>query len=76
MRTTFGRMVAFAFIAMLLSVSVAIAAEPAKAKEGKEGDKPAVHEQQNKMKTCNAEAGKKNLKGEERKAFMSACLKG
>jgi hypothetical protein len=32
--------------------------------------------QQNKMKTCNAEAGKKELKGDERRAFMSACLKG
>ena len=32
--------------------------------------------QQNKMKTCNAEAGKKGLKGDDRRAFMSACLKG
>lgn len=32
--------------------------------------------QQDKMKTCNADAGKKNLKGEERKKFMSECLKG
>jgi hypothetical protein len=32
--------------------------------------------QQAKMKTCNAEAGKKGLKGDERRAFMSACLKG
>ena len=30
--------------------------------------------QQEKMKTCNAEAGDK--KGDERKAFMSQCLKG
>lgn len=30
--------------------------------------------QQNKMKTCNAEAGKKELKGDERKAFMKECL--
>ena len=29
--------------------------------------------QQEKMKTCNAEAGDK--KGDERKAFMSSCLK-
>jgi hypothetical protein len=28
------------------------------------------------MKRCNAEAGKKALKGDERRAFMSACLKG
>ncbi len=30
--------------------------------------------QQNKMKSCNKEAGAKSLKGEERKKFMSACL--
>lgn len=32
--------------------------------------------QQDKMKTCNKEAGEKGLKGEERKTFMSGCLKG
>ncbi len=32
--------------------------------------------QQNRMKGCNDEAGKKNLHGDERRAFMSACLKG
>lgn len=32
--------------------------------------------QQDKMKTCNADAGKKKLKGDERKKFMSDCLKG
>ncbi len=32
--------------------------------------------QQERMKTCNAEASGKNLKGDERKAFMSRCLKG
>lgn len=31
--------------------------------------------QQEKMKACNADAGKKALKGDERKAFMSDCLK-
>ncbi len=30
--------------------------------------------QQERMKSCNAQAGKKELKGEERKAFMSSCL--
>lgn len=30
--------------------------------------------QQNKMKTCNKEAGEKSLKGDERKQFMSTCL--
>jgi hypothetical protein len=32
--------------------------------------------QQNRMRSCNDEAGKKDLHGDERKAFMSACLKG
>ncbi|MBI1423718.1 MAG: PsiF repeat-containing protein [Gammaproteobacteria bacterium] len=31
--------------------------------------------QQEKMKGCNAEAKAQNLKGDERKAFMSKCLK-
>ena len=30
--------------------------------------------QQEKMKACNEEAGKKELKGDERKTFMSSCL--
>ena len=35
----------------------------------------AATAQQNKMTTCNADASAKTLKGDERKAFMSACLK-
>lgn len=31
--------------------------------------------QQERMKSCNAQASKKALKGDERKAFMSDCLK-
>ena len=30
--------------------------------------------QQERMKSCNAQASKKELKGDERKAFMSKCL--
>jgi psiF repeat len=42
-----------------------------------EETKPPTHpeSQQNKMKTCNVEAHKKELKGDERRAFMSECLK-
>jgi hypothetical protein len=36
--------------------------------------KPAMTSQQEKMKTCNADAAAKALKGDERKAFMSKCL--
>lgn len=37
---------------------------------------PAKMTQQEKMKKCNADAGKQSLKGDARKAFMSTCLKG
>jgi hypothetical protein len=39
-----------------------------------EGKAPTA--QQQRMKSCNAEAKAKALKGEERKTFMSGCLKG
>jgi hypothetical protein len=32
--------------------------------------------QQQKMKACNVDANSKHLKGDERKSFMSTCLKG
>ncbi|WP_028695058.1 PsiF family protein [Pseudomonas cremoricolorata] len=35
----------------------------------------AATAQQEKMKTCNAQATGQSLKGDERKAFMSQCLK-
>ena len=35
----------------------------------------AATAQQTKMTTCNADASAKALKGDERKAFMSTCLK-
>ena len=55
-------------IASLLAITLAAIAMPALAAE------PTA--QQNKMKTCNADAKAKDLKGDERKAFMSSCLKG
>lgn len=38
------------------------------------GGAHAATEQQNKMGSCNAEAKTKDLKGDERKAFMKECL--
>lgn len=38
--------------------------------------RPAHEPQTHKMVRCNEEAGKKQLRGDERRAFMSACLKG
>lgn len=32
--------------------------------------------QQNRMRACNEEAAKRDLHGDERRAFMSSCLKG
>jgi hypothetical protein len=49
--------------------AAAVAKEPANGQSG-----PGA--QQNKMKRCNEEAKKKELKGDERRAFMSSCLKG
>lgn len=39
-------------------------------------EKKAPTPQQERMATCNKQAGDKGLKGDERKTFMSACLKG
>ena len=40
----------------------------------KKAPSPAQQAQQEKMKACNADAGTKALKGDERKKFMSDCL--
>ncbi len=55
--------------AFVLSTGVAFAAD-----QEKKAPSPAQLAQQEKMKTCNADAGKKGLKGDERKKFMSECL--
>ena len=51
-------------ILTLLALGVTLAA----------GGAHAASDQQNKMKTCNADAKTKDLKGDERKKFMSECL--
>jgi hypothetical protein len=45
-------------------------------KAGGKDARPAHEPQTHKMVRCNEEAGKKQLRGDERRAFMSACLKG
>jgi hypothetical protein len=66
-----------ALMAGLFCVSVA------QAQDKKPVDKAAppaaekqMSAQQNKMGECNKEAAEKNLKGDDRKKFMSSCLKG
>ena len=46
------------------------------ADEAKKEASPAQKAQQEKMKACNADAGKQELKGDARKKFMSECLGG
>ena len=45
-------------------------------KEVKKEPTAAQKAQQERMKDCNEQAGTKKLEGDERKKFMSACLKG
>ena len=56
-------------VALALASGAALAADTAKKEPS-----AAQQAQQEKMKTCNADAAKKELKGDERKKFMSACL--
>jgi hypothetical protein len=72
---------------LLLAMSVALPATAAEAdakatgkatvpheKEG-ERHEPAEGTQQHKMKVCNTQAHEKDLHGDERRAFMSSCLR-
>ena len=54
---------------LLAAIAATLLSIPAFAQDK---DKPTA--QQEKMKSCNAQASKKGMKGEERKAFMSDCL--
>ena len=61
--------VMIALVTLALAAGNALAADPEK-----KAPSPAQQAQQEKMKACNADAGKKELKGDERKKFMSECL--
>ena len=56
-------------LAMLAAVSLPVMAQETKQPSA------AQAAQQQKMKDCNAQATAKSLKGDERKKFMSECLK-
>ena len=64
-----------AFMSKCLKKDYVLKADAAKA-EAKPAAPVAKPTQQDKMKSCNADAKTKNLKGDERKKFMSSCLKG
>lgn len=61
--------IVIAFVALTFATCGVFAAD-----KEKKAPSPAQQAQQEKMKTCNADAKKNELKGEERKKFMSECL--
>ena len=61
--------IVIALVAFVFAAGSAMAAD-----QEKKAPSPAQQAQQEKMKSCNADAGKKELKGDERKKFMSECL--
>ena len=61
---------------LMLASAPAFAQDKAKAEPAKKAPTAAQKKQQERMKSCTKEAGDKNLKGDERKKFMSGCLKG
>jgi hypothetical protein len=74
-------------LALIVAALFAAASVTAVAQEKKPEKKPATEKsmkkeptaaqkkQQERMKECNAQAADKGLKGDERKKFMSTCLK-
>ena len=60
--------------AILALVALAFATGGAFASEEKKEPSAAQKAQQEKMSACNAQAKEKDLKGDERKLFMSECL--
>ena len=70
--------------AVACAIASALFSFPAFAAEGtpkappaeRKASAPAPESQQDRMRRCNATAKEKVLKGDERKAFMSTCLKG
>lgn len=64
-----------AFMSKCLKKDYTLKSESARS-EAKADAKPAAPAtQQDKMRSCNADAKSKALKGEDRKTFMKSCLK-
>jgi hypothetical protein len=59
---------------ILAALALGLALSPAAFAQEKKAPSAAQKKQQERMKDCNQKAGDK--KGDERKAFMSSCLKG
>ena len=60
---------------LIAALCLAALALPSYAQDKKEPS-AAQKKQQERMKSCNERAGLQKLQGDERKEFMSSCLKG
>ena len=60
-----------ALVALAIAFAAPLCAAPAMAQQQEK-----TTQQQQRMKDCNADAGKQHLSGDAHKQFMSACLAG
>jgi hypothetical protein len=67
-----ARLAGLSAAVLAMTVSLQTVAAPTKAEESTDAAKPV---RQTKMGTCSKDAKAKGLKGDERKAYMSDCLK-
>ena len=67
------KFLSLAAAALAVFLTTAAAAKDTAATEAKPADSKVA--QQSRMKTCNADAKAKALKGADRKAFMGECLR-
>jgi len=74
-RTRLRRAAACAVASALFAIP-AFAAEGTPKPPAPERKASAPESQQDRMRRCNTTAKEKSLKGDDRRAFMSACLKG
>jgi psiF repeat len=66
----------FAMLCGLMLVFAPVHAQEKKAEAPKKEPSEAQKKQQQRMADCNAKAGSKGMKGDDRNKFMSSCLKG
>jgi len=64
-----------AAVCLALATTSAVAQDKKDAKSEAKKPSAAQKAQQDRMKACNKQASDKKMKGEERQAFMSGCLK-
>lgn len=65
-----------AVCALFAAPAFSAEANPKSPPQERKAAAPAPESQQERMKRCNASAKQKDLKGDERRTYMSSCLKG